>query len=243
MQADLNSYEEQNGKAYTDPDPAKTRGKLAEEIPFYQNYDWKREKQPQPVEAEATLPSVSEAPTLSTGSDPVQSSTAPKFFQMGKDSPIRQDITRNTIQNYTLQKTAEQYHEPTDEEILRADLDEINAMPHKDRVAFENYYIAFTAPNEAEAMEAYNDFLDSGIKEKYGSQRLKELAESWKRHRNAEFAQQYEQDGKDAVNKGVGSAMLANAGTVPANIVGGISSVLGYRNKSTTSIKTSTRTE
>lgn len=104
--------------------------------------------------------------------------------------------------------------------ITRANLEEIAAMSQEDRAAFEKYLAHGTYVEPAD-VEAYKV-----LAEKYGTDRLKELEESWNWDQNEKKARNMAENTQKWVESNAGKS-LHNVAAIPAAIGGGVLGTAG----------------
>lgn len=141
------------------------------------------------------------------------------------DQDARRKELEATVEHYRQQMQAEE-----DRAVMDADMAEFNSWPEEDREALKTYIIQdaqeknnpFSTPSLYSAR--YNA---TNLFNKYGAQKVKEMAESYRRSENEKSAQEVAQIGRE--NTGV----LSNAATVGLNLVGNLASPLGYLQETT----------
>lgn len=128
-----------------------------------------------------------------------------------------------------------------EQETMQRDMEELQSWPEADRAALEKYVAQSSAEwydqinpatdNWGKAGDAYTEA--SALFSKYGAQKVKELAESYSRYKNSQTAQEVTQAAQEGAG-GVLGAVGHSAATVGANVLGAISSPLGYLKEATT---------
>lgn len=136
---------------------------------------------------------------------------------------------RAMVDHYTAQVQQEE-----GQAVMNADLKELEEWDEADRAALETYI----QNRNTDFANSMNPMLDtgfgtatmgaSGLIQKYGLQRVNEMAESLTRSRNAQTAQQADQAGRDGVNSGTMGALEHNALSIPASAIGGMTGLFSY---------------
>jgi len=125
--------------------------------------------------------------------------------------------------------------EEEDEVVMVTDLEELASWSAEDRAALEQYVMN----RDQDFYDNINPFVDntfgantalgaSGIIEKYGKQRVDEIAESLIRSQNKKTTQDVTTMAQEEADKGFWAGAGHSAATVPANLVGGMTGVMGY---------------
>lgn len=114
-----------------------------------------------------------------------------------------------------------------DQAIMEADLAELEKWTDEDRAAMETYvnYRQSGVTNGGFAVPAQKAY--SMLSEKYGKEKVNELAYSWQRNQNAKATQALKESVAEAVKGKTGASILHSAATVPANLLGSVTSVYG----------------
>lgn len=134
------------------------------------------------------------------------------------------------IDHYTAQVQQEESQAVTD-----ANLKELEGWDEADRAALDRYIMQ----RDQEYYNNLNPMTDSSfgqtamlgaseLIQKYGLDKVNEMAESLTRSRNAETAQQVTEAAQEGVNDGFWSAVGHNAASVPAKAVGGLTGLMSY---------------
>ena len=168
-------------------------------------------------------------------------STVPSSAAMGQKPQIFQDETEQKLrqerdQAESAQNYANQQAQAAEaEQVTNANLAEINAMPAEDRIALERYAVGTEVDRWESLNPAQNGFQigraqnqAADLIEKYGQEKVDQLAESWRRNYNAQQKQEIEKSAQEAAGKGTGSAILHSAGSVAANLAGSIAQPIDY---------------
>ena len=119
------------------------------------------------------------------------------------------------------------YDEEENRRLMETDLAELGTWAEEDRAALETYVNfrqnSVTSGGYAvPAQKAYNMLV-----EKYGKEKVDNLAESWQRDQNAKATQELMQSSAEAVKGKTGASILHSAATVPANLLGSVTGVYG----------------
>ena len=117
---------------------------------------------------------------------------------------------------------------------LEKNVAEINAMDKADRQALSQY-VDSRDSRRAVFGNTFRWFQDYGkeqeaekaLVEKYGEERLKELAEAYSWNKNEKEAQKTAEEAQKRVNKGAGSAVLQNLIGFPARALGAVEAAAG----------------
>ncbi len=113
-------------------------------------------------------------------------------------------------------------------EVARFDRMQMNAMSEEDRALIDEYIRredTASDPIDTGTAAITEHFANNlGIEEK----RLKELVSTRRRELNEKRMQETRENAQAEVNDGVGSAVWENAKTVPANLISGAMSTMGY---------------
>lgn len=149
-----------------------------------------------------------------------------------RDAKDAQDL--EDLNGYVDGLTADPARMTQDQGVMATDLKEFASMPYEDRRALEMY----VAQRDADYYDTLN-FTQNGIQigraeqqaaglfEKYGKQRVDELAETFARYRNEKTSQEVAQAAQKQ-----GSSLLsgtaASAAAIPAGVYSGVGGVMGY---------------
>ena len=168
-------------------------------------------------------------------------STVPSSAAMGQNPQIFQDETEQKLrqerdQAESAKNYANQQAQAAEaEQVTNANLAEINAMPAEDRIALERYAVGTEVDRWESLNPAQNGFQigraqnqAADLIEKYGQEKVDQLAESWRWNYNAQQKQEIEKSAQEAAGKGTGSAILHSAGSVAANLAGSIAQPIDY---------------
>lgn len=135
------------------------------------------------------------------------------------------------VDHYTEQLRREEEHA-----ITEADLQELEGWDEADRGALERYIIN----RNTDFANRMNPLADAGfvpqtadrdaaaLMEKYGRDKVNQLAESLERSRSEETTAAVEAAAREGVNKGTMSAVGHNLGSMAASGVGGLQGLFGY---------------
>lgn len=117
------------------------------------------------------------------------------------------------------------------QKVMDADMEQINAMPEKDREQLRQYISGkegitdvFGQSNPFRWLTENKKLSDSAkyLEEKYGKDRAKQLASSYDRYLKEEQARQTEAETRESVNKGTMSAVGQNVLGVGTRLAGGV---------------------
>ena len=120
-----------------------------------------------------------------------------------------------------------------DDAMLHRDMAEFYAMPEGDREAIRRYVAkadteAFDMMNPAMDTWGRTDYAETMAKplfDKYGRERVLEIAESYRRWQNQQTMEKTAEAGAEAAEE---RPVLASAGSVAANLAGGVTGIPGY---------------
>lgn len=132
---------------------------------------------------------------------------------------------------------AEQARRQEEENLLRADMEELNSWPEQDVAALKTYIIE--RGREADPTSGYSFGTArtnaAELFNKYGAKKIKEMAESYGRWENERNAQEITAAGEAAAESGGIVDKLgtfgANVASVGANIAGAVTGTAGYLNE------------
>jgi hypothetical protein len=133
-----------------------------------------------------------------------------------------------TVEHYRQQLQAE-----ADQRVMDADLKELESWSEEDRKNLEQYDLrrdqqAILATNPISALHFTFDSFKNPIVDKYGYEKVSQMAETYRRSKNAERMEMAKGDAKKFAGDGFLSGTASSAVSVPANLVGSISGTLGY---------------
>lgn len=118
-------------------------------------------------------------------------------------------------------------------EMLQRDMEEFVSWPEEDQAAL----VSYIAEREQESYNFLNQadpsFFNArtnanALFEKYGAKKVMEMAESYTRSKNQEFSQDMTQEARESAGKGFWSGAGHSALSVGANLLGSMTSPLGY---------------
>ncbi|MGM9629034.1 MAG: hypothetical protein ACI3V4_13280 [Faecousia sp.] len=125
-----------------------------------------------------------------------------------------------------------------EEEMMEADVKELESWPEADRQALMTYMVGRTTDFyetlnfNANGIRIGNaERAATGLFEKYGKQRVDEIAESYSRLLNRLEAQNTAQQAQASAGSGFWAGLGHSVGSVGANLVGGLSGAAGYANE------------
>lgn len=130
-----------------------------------------------------------------------------------------------------LQHWEETAKKEKEENTLAQDLAVIAEMSEEDKTALNNYVLnkqsAFISSLSPFATGLPADYESNPLIEKYGRERLDQLAESYKKNQNREKLAAAEQKGREHADKNLLSNIFANVGSVGANLADTLLSPMG----------------
>lgn len=144
----------------------------------------------------------------------------------------REQFGTPTAEERTAKAKADYYQQQAermkDQETMRKDMEEFSSWPAEDRAALERYiiesdrerYDVLSEPSFGNAQ--YNA---AGLFDKYGAQKVAEIAESYRRQQNAENSEALSESSAEWAKE---HPFLNSVGTVGANVVGAVTSPVGY---------------
>lgn len=150
-----------------------------------------------------------------------------------RDAKDAQDLEDLNV--YVNGLTADPARMTQDQGVMATDLKEFASMPYEDRRALEMY----VAQRDADYYDTLN-FAQNGIQigraeqqaaglfEKYGKQRIDELAETFARYRNEKTSQEVAKAAQKQGSGGFWEGAGASAAAIPAAALSGVGGVMGY---------------
>lgn len=132
------------------------------------------------------------------------------------------------VEYYRQQLQAEE-----DQRVMDADLKELESWSEEDRKNFEQYVIEQDqlqrlAAHPISAVFYAYEISKNPIVDKYGYEKVSQLAETYRRSKNADLMEMTEGAAKKFAGDGFLSGTASSAASVPANLVGSISGAAGY---------------
>lgn len=153
--------------------------------------------------------------------NPGQPMPQPKVIQDEKEQQLRADM----------EQAEAEYNASEDQKVIEQDLEAITGLSNEERRQLEQYAVDQirdqNLPIEMMGVMPTAQQETSGLIEKYGKQRVDELAETYMRQENARMAQTVDEQTRDFVNKRKGRGTLASAATIPVAAVSGLIGSIG----------------
>lgn len=121
-----------------------------------------------------------------------------------------------------------EYNASEDQEVIEHDLEAITGLSEEERRQLEAYAVGRVQDQnqtlELQGIAPTAQQEAAGLIQKYGRQRVDELAETYMRDENAALSEAVEATGRQLAQK---SPVLASAATIPANLMGAIAGTVG----------------
>lgn len=158
---------------------------------------------------------------------------AQMFLNPGQPMPQPKVIQdEREMQLRAAMETAEQeYNTAEDDKVIAEDLEAITGLSNEERRELEQYAVNQirdqNLPVEMVGVMPTAQQEASGLIDKYGKQRVDELAETFMRQENADMARKVDEKTREFVNKRGLSDNLADIATIPAAAISGLVGTVG----------------
>lgn len=145
------------------------------------------------------------------------------------EADTREQELKATVEHYKAQMDAE-----ANQAVQDADLAEYETWSEEDRANLDRYimerdqkFYNSLNPAMSDAFITAKDLEVNPVVEKYGQKRVNEMAETLTRQRNQQITEQMTEAAKESAGKGFWSGAGHSLLSVPANVLGGITGLVG----------------